>query len=353
MTHLTKLVARYDYPLPKKCIALSPAEPRERAKLLVYDRVSGRVAHDRFINLSRYLAPASLLVFNETKVLPARLRVCNQRGAPRELLFVDWRDGAARMLSAKRLTVSSRLECGPLVLRVVKKTGQYYYLKVFWRNGIKAEQALTLTELQRFLLKHGEAPLPPYLKRTKLSPGQLRQKYQAVFAKNIGAIAAPTASLHFSNELLENLKNVGHHLAFITLHVGLGTFARLTEDNVNKGELHQEFFEIKPAAAASINRAKTTGQKVVAVGTTVTRALESAARAGGVAAGTGQTRLFIRPGYQFKIIDQLVTNFHVPGSSLMMLVAALIGRTKLLSIYRQAAQKDYRFFSFGDGMLLR
>jgi len=203
-------------------------------------------------------------------------------------------------------------------------------------------------DVQKVFMQYGETPIPPYIKNTKLSETQLREKYQTVFAKNTGSVAAPTASLHFTEELLEKLKQQGIQIEFVTLHVNLGTFSPLTEEALKTGKLHKEWYEISEKTAKALMKAKQEGRHIIAVGTTAVRTLEQSEGK----AGEGETRLFIRPGDKFKFIDGMITNFHVPKSSLLMLVSAFVGREKLFELYGEAMKKDFRFFSFGDGMLL-
>ncbi|TRZ52551.1 tRNA preQ1(34) S-adenosylmethionine ribosyltransferase-isomerase QueA, partial [bacterium] len=201
---------------------------------------------------------------------------------------------------------------------------------------------------QKIFQKYGETPIPPYIKNTKLSEMQLREKYQTVFAKKTGSVAAPTASLHFTEELLEKLKKQGIQIEFVTLHVNLGTFSPLTEEALKTGKLHKEWYEISEKTAEALIKAKKEGRPIIAAGTTTVRTLEQLEGK----AGAGETRLFIRPCDKFKFIDGMITNFHVPKSSLLMLVSAFVGREKLFELYDEAMKKDFRFFSFGDGMLL-
>jgi S-adenosylmethionine:tRNA ribosyltransferase-isomerase len=226
--------------------------------------------------------------------------------------------------------------------------------KIFFEVLGKEDKIYTLrpsfpvSDVQKVFTKYGETPIPPYIKNSGLSETQLREKYQTVFAKRTGSVAAPTASLHFTNRLLEKLQKQGIQIEFVTLHVNLGTFAPLTEEAVESGKLHKEWYEVPAKTAIALAKAKKEGRPIIAVGTTAVRTLEQSEGK----TGSGETRLFIRPGYEFKFVDGMVTNFHVPKSSLLMLVASFIGREKLFELYAEAINRDFRLFSFGDGMLV-
>jgi S-adenosylmethionine:tRNA ribosyltransferase-isomerase len=225
---------------------------------------------------------------------------------------------------------------------VAEKEGQFYFFK----------SDFPVNQIKSVLQKYGQTPLPPYIKNSKLTEAQRRKEYQSVFAKQGLSVAAPTASLHFTKRLISKLKKQGIEVKFVTLNVNLGTFAPLKQENLNSGKLHSETYEVDKKTAADLNAAKKKGKKIIAVGTTVIRTLESAAKNNKLVNLSGQTRLFIQPGYNFKFIDGCITNFHVPKSSLMMLISALVGRKKLLSLYQKAIKQKLRFFSFGDGMLI-
>jgi S-adenosylmethionine:tRNA ribosyltransferase-isomerase len=330
----------YDYTLPEKNIALTPAEPRDSAKLLVYDPLSERVETSTFAHLAEYLPRGALLVCNDTKVFPARIHVKRTSGGIVELLCTK-RLGTHvfEAIGNRRIKKDERLHIAHHTLVCTKTSDVYTF-----------ESPLPNHELFE---KYGETPIPPYLKNTSLKEASLRERYQSIFARDEGSIAAPTASLHITPHVLTSLKQGGIEIKNVTLHVNLGTFAPLTEEALERGELHEESYTIPSEAAASINRAKKEGRPILALGTTVLRTLESAANEDGTVEETsGTTRLFIRPGYRFRVVSGLITNFHVPRSSLMMLVAALVGREKLLNLYEIAKREDFRFFSFGDGMLV-
>ena len=314
------------------------------AKLLIYNRQTNRIYCDRFINLTRYLPKNSVLVFNDTKVLPARISVKKETGGKAGIFYLKTDGDLIKAMTDRNLKINSRVYIkAKLYFTVESKEGKYFFLRPSF--GAK--------KIYPVLKKYGTTPIPPYIKNSPLSEQKLREKYQAVFAKIGGAVAAPTASLHFTNRLLKKLKKSGIAVKFLTLHVNLGTFAPLTEGQLESGKLHEEEFLISESAADFLNRAKKGGRKIIAVGTTAARALESAAdKKGKLSAGSGKTDIFIKEGHRFKFIDGLITNFHVPKSSLLMLAAALISREKILELYQEAIIKKFKFFSFGDGMLI-
>lgn len=337
--------AAYDFKAPAQLIATAPASPRDAARLLAYEPVSGRVDIETFRQLTSHLERGTVLVLNETKVIPARLVLTKPTGGLARVLYLRTVGREIEVLSDRKLAIGERLQlaAGKSFL-VTGQSGSTFTLR----------PSFSLGQLQPVMDRLGQTPLPPYLRHTALTEAERRRGYQTIFARVRGSVAAPTASLHFSPRLLAALRRAGVELRLVTLHVGLGTFAPLTTPQLRSGELHAEQYQVPASTAAAINRARREGWPVVAVGTTVCRALESAADGRGrVRAGRGETRLFIRPGYRFKVVDGLITNFHVPRSSLMMLVAALIGRAELLRLYQLAVRKGLRLFSFGDGMLVK
>lgn len=342
---LEDILQLYHYEVPARLIARKPATPRDAARLLIYDKKADSIEEDTFSNIYQYLPDGALLVFNDTKVLPARLLASKISGGKVELLYLSREKGGLVrvMIGGKVVPGDSLLLADNISFQVVQKDGKYALLKP---NFIESR-------LFSVLKKYGKTPLPPYIKNPLLSEALIRREYQTVFARRAGSVAAPTASLHFTKGLMSRLKRRGYGVEYITLHVNLGTFAPLTEEHIQSARLHTEDFSITPKAAAAINKAKKEGRPIIAVGTTVVRALESVAHNDRVAPGEGSTSIFIRDSYRFRIISGLVTNFHVPGSSLMMLVSALTGREKLLELYAYAKKKKFRFFSFGDGMLIR
>ncbi|MDP2909532.1 MAG: tRNA preQ1(34) S-adenosylmethionine ribosyltransferase-isomerase QueA [bacterium] len=340
---------KYDLDLPEGLIAKEPAVPRDRAQLLVYNKKENKIFWDTFLNIDKYLPKDSVLVFNETKVLPARIILNKETGGRVEILYLNKKDNLIKVLADRELKIGSALFLkDKKMFETIRQDKNIYWLK-----------PVVSGDVFKIFERYGIMPIPPYIKNTTLSEGELRKKYQAVFAKNLGSSAAPTASLHFTNRLLEKLKRLGFDIRFITLHVGLGTFAPLTEENIKKGKLHKEYYEIDEKTFSFLRKSKERGRPVVAVGTTVARALEAGFASpkpplGGAKAGgfSGETDLFIWEGYKFKAIDGLVTNFHLPKSSLLMLVSAFMGRENVLKCYKKAIEKKLKFYSFGDGMLI-
>lgn len=338
------ILDQYDYVLPPGQIGLRPARPRDQARLLVTNREGRVIASDRFVHLPQYLPSRAVLVFNDTKVLPARLRVTKPTGGKADMLYLSHDRTTITALSDRRLDPGWTLEVSPTVrLRVVSHTGAQYRL----------QPSTSISTFLRLLQHDGRTPLPPYLRHSPLSERERRIMYQTVFARRPGSAAAPTASLHFTPRLMRALRRHGVKIEFVTLHVGLGTFAPVTTEHLRTKTLHHEHFEIAPGVASRLNKAKREGRPIIAVGTTVARTLESASRRGSLSRLQGETDLFIQPGYRWSVVDGLITNFHVPKSSLMMLVASLMGRQHLLDVYRDAIKKKFRFFSFGDGMLIQ
>jgi S-adenosylmethionine:tRNA ribosyltransferase-isomerase len=342
---LPAILAGYDYPFSPKSVALVPAQPRDSAKLYIYNKSTQLSRYATFRNLSEYLPKNALLVFNDTKVIPARLFARTHEGEKVELFITGFSEGSqeARVLSNRKCAEGDVLtiEDGSTVIVLAKE-------------GKESRVALSEnTSWNDVLQRYGTTPIPPYLHETPLSEKELRKEYQTVFAKYDGSVAAPTASLHFTERVLDSLAAAGIERAFVTLHVNLGTFAPLTAEHIETGKLHQEWFRVPDETVEKIERAFREGRPIIPVGTTSLRTIESAFSANGVCEQqVGTTRLFIQPGYHFKLATGLITNFHVPRSSLMMLVAAFIGRDELLRLYADAQERDFSFFSFGDGMLL-
>jgi S-adenosylmethionine:tRNA ribosyltransferase-isomerase len=334
-----------DYHLPPALIAQEPAPRREAARLLVMDRACEGVEHAVVTDLPRLLPP-SLFVFNDTKVIPARLLGTKPSGGRFELLLVErLQDGhsAQRWLCMGRPLKSLRgtLRVGALELELGARQGEALI-----------EVTLRAPDVEAALEEAGQMPLPPYIAR---QPAQAdRERYQTVFARAPGAVAAPTAGLHFGDELLQALERAGHQRAFVTLHVGPGTFAPLSVDDLREHPMHHEHYEISAETADAIARARREGRPVVAVGTTVVRTLEASLRKHGVVtAGRDATNLFLYPPTEIRAIDSLVTNFHLPRSTLLALVMAFAGIEPTRHAYRAAVQGAYRFFSYGDAMLIR
>lgn len=337
----------FDFHLPEELIAQVPLEDREASRLMVLDKETGKLQHDVFSHITEYIKPGDCLVLNDTKVLPARLYGSKEgTGAKIEVLLLKQEhDDVWETLvkPAKRIKEGSTIVFGDGKLSAVC-TGVLEHggrILEFKYDGIFYE----------ILEKLGEMPLPPYIKE------QLddQDRYQTVYARERGSAAAPTAGLHFTEDLLEKLKGMGVHIAFITLHVGLGTFRPVSVDDIDSHEMHSEFYQMTEGTARLLNDVKEKGGKIITVGTTSTRTLETiASRNDGVfKEENGWTNIFIYPGYEFKGIDAMITNFHLPKSTLIMLISALAGREHVLHAYETAVEEKYRFFSFGDAMFIK
>ena len=333
------------FELPEELIAQDPLEDRLDSRLLVLDKQTGETTHHTFRDLESFLKPGDCLVLNNTRVIPARLLgIREETGAHVEVLLLKRRENdiwETLVKPGKKCRPGTVLSFGggTLKAKVLETVEEGNRLIQFSYNGI----------FEEVLDRLGEMPLPPYITH-KLKD---KNRYQTVYAKYEGSAAAPTAGLHFTNELLKCLKEKGIHLAYVTLHVGLGTFRPVKEEDVLKHHMHAEYYEITEDTAALINRTAWEGGNIICVGTTSCRTIESAADENGIVmAGSGNTDIFIYPGYQFKILDGLITNFHLPESTLVMLVSALAGREQVLKAYKEAIDQRYRFFSFGDCMLV-
>jgi S-adenosylmethionine:tRNA ribosyltransferase-isomerase len=338
-------VKDFDYKLPEELIAQDPLADRSASRLMVLDKKTGEIEHHNFKEITRYLSPGDCLVLNNTKVIPARLfGVKEGTEAKIEILLLKRRENdiwETLVKPGKKAKPGTKINFGDGLLKgvVIDVVDEGNRLIQFQYKGI----------FEEILDKLGQMPLPPYITH------QLKDKnrYQTVYAKHDGSAAAPTAGLHFTPELLKEIEQKGVSVAEVTLHVGLGTFRPVKVENVLEHHMHSEFYQITQEAADKINAAKTAGKKVVSVGTTSTRTLESAADEKGIlTAKSGWTDIFIYPGYRFKVIDALITNFHLPQSTLVMLVSALAGREHILDAYRIAVEERYRFFSFGDAMFI-
>jgi len=331
------------YDLPEERIAQTPVEPRDHSRLMVIHRDTGEIEHRHFYDIIDYLNPGDCLVINETKVIPARLYGERPTGGAVEVLLLKqlgpkrWetlvRPGKKLKPGAEVRFGDGRLKC-----RVLETTDVGGRIVEFECEG-SFEAALDAL---------GEMPLPPYI-HEKL---QDRDRYQTVYAKQDGSAAAPTAGLHFTPELMDRIREKGVDIVPVLLHVGLGTFRPVKVENIEEHEMHSEYFEVTRQAADRVNAARERGGRIVAVGTTSVRTLESAAEDGRLVAKRGDTSIFIKPGYRFQLVDALITNFHLPGSTLIMLVSALWDRERILEAYRIAVEQEYRFFSFGDAMLI-
>ncbi|MFN7500098.1 MAG: tRNA preQ1(34) S-adenosylmethionine ribosyltransferase-isomerase QueA [Dolichospermum sp.] len=349
-------LSSYDYELPLRLIAQNPAVPRDSSRLLVVNSLKNPhsipVSHHIFRDLPELLQPGDLLVMNNTKVIPARLYGCKSTGADIEVLLLEERRHncwLALVKPGKRFKIGSEI--------------------IFTAGGEENQQILRATVVEsdpqtggrllqfdlppevplvQVLGKFGEIPLPPYITASTAA----NEQYQTVYAQEEGAIAAPTAGLHFTPELLEKLRVCGINQAFITLHVGVGTFRPVEVEDVTTHAMHEEWIEVSADTVEQIRATQAAGGRIIAVGTTVVRALEGAAQLGDLQPFMGKTNLFIYPGYKWQVVEGLITNFHLPRSSLLMLVSALIGREMLLDIYQKAIASEYRFYSFGDAMVI-
>lgn len=336
----------FDYDLPKELIAQTPLKDRSASRLLVLNKRTGEIVHEHFTSIIDYLHKGDVLVLNDTKVIPARLiGLKEETGAVIELLLLkDLGNDTWECLSkpAKRLKIGTVVTFGNGELKgevVAKYDEGLTHVKLLY-NGI----------LMEILDKLGTMPLPPYI-HEKLDD---QSRYQTVYAKNLGSAAAPTAGLHFTKELLQKIEKKGIIITYVTLHVGLGTFRPVEVENVLEHHMHSEFFVMSDDTAQILNKAKDDGRRIIAVGTTSTRTLEAVAGSnnGRFRATSSNTDIFIYPGYEFKGIDCLITNFHLPKSTLVMLVSALAGRENILNAYKEAIKENYRFFSFGDAMFI-
>ena len=346
------LLSEFDYNLPKELIAQMPADKRENSRMLVLDRHAQTITHKHFYDIVDIIDKNSLLVLNNTKVMPARLYgVKEETGAKIEIFLLKQLDGKKWETLIKP---SKRVKEGTIVkisdelsARTLERTEE---------DGGWIVELIYEGNVLDVLHRNGNIPLPPYIER-KMQTDEIKkldfERYQTVYAKDEGSVAAPTAGLHFTEEILEKLKNKGVEIAYVTLNVGLGTFRPVKCENILEHKMHSETFEISQETADIINKAKTSGKKIIAVGTTTVRTLETAyQKYGEIKACHDESRLFIYPPYEFKVIDNLITNFHLPKSTLLMLVSALAGKDLIFRAYEEAIKNKYRFFSYGDCMYI-
>ncbi len=348
----------YDYSLPQENIAQHPADAREDSKLLILHRESGKREHGHFHQIIDLLSPGDLLVVNNTKVFPARLHGRKESGGKVEIFLLSYpaekplegkekrAEVTALIKSSKRPKPGSRLLLGPDLNATV--------IQLLDGGKVKIELSYSCDkELSTLLEDHGQVPLPPYINRKEGTTEEDRRRYQTVYAQQPGAVAAPTAGLHFSEELLQAIDEKGVKITEVTLHVGHGTFAPVRCEDIRDHNIHQEYVSITRESADTINKVRENGGKIWAVGTTTVRTLEFMCdRKGKVQAGDDWCGLYILPGYTYKVVDNLITNFHLPESSLLFLVSALYGRERLMESYREAITMDYRFYSYGDAMVI-
>lgn len=336
------LVTDFDYDLPQELIAQHPMEPRDHSRLLVVDKKTGEIEHKHFYDLVNYLKAGDVLVFNDTRVIPARLHGTKDTGAHVEVFLLTRRDATdweVLVRPGKKLQVGAKINFSDeLSCEVIEHTDFGGRVVRFKYDGI----------FEEILDRLGETPLPPYI----TAPLEDKERYQTVYNRERGSAAAPTAGLHFTKELLQKIKDIGCEEVFVTLHVGLGTFRPVSEAKIEDHKMHKEFYTVSQEAADAVNKAKAEGRRIIAVGTTAVRTLEAAGADGQLHAGSSWTNIFIYPGYKFRLVDDLVTNFHLPQSTLLMLVSTLSTREIMLQTYKKAVEEKYRFFSFGDAMFI-
>lgn len=354
--------ADFDYALPSELVAQTPAPRRDESRLLVLERKTRRLAHRNFRNILEYLRPGDVLVLNNSRVIPARLRGVNSRtGGQFEILLLEensLNDWWVMLRPGKRARTGTEII---LHDRAGKLANVHAAVTDINEEGHRRLQFSGTKNISEELDALGEIPLPPYITRENsrdLAKDNIR--YQTVYAESAGSVAAPTAGLHFTEKLLAEIRAMGVHVCFVTLHVGLGTFAPVKTETLSHHNMHEERYEVSEETARCVNDAKTSGRRVIAVGTTTVRVLEGVAArdSGRLIAGSGRTRIFIYPPYDFQMVDALLTNFHLPRSTLLMLVSAFSapgetrGREMILSAYAEAVRERYRFFSYGDAMLI-
>jgi S-adenosylmethionine:tRNA ribosyltransferase-isomerase len=337
------LLSDFDYFLPEELIAQHPCAPRDHSRLLVLDKNTGTTCHQHFYDLPDYLNAGDTLVFNDTRVIPARLiGAKTETGGKVEIFLLNRTSGdqwEALVKPGKKARPGAIIEFSDeLSCEIMETTDFGGRIVRFIFDGI----------FEEILDKLGHTPLPPYIKEELAD----KERYQTVYARERGSAAAPTAGLHFTKELMSRIQEKGINLAFVTLHVGLGTFRPVNTDDITNHVMHREYYSVSPEAAQLINKTKEQGGRVIAIGTTAIRTLETAAMNGILEAKSGWTEIFIYPGYHFKMIDAAVTNFHLPKSTLLMLISAMAGQENVLAAYKVAVDQQYRFFSFGDAMLI-
>lgn len=336
----------FNFNLPENLIAQNPIEKRDDSKMLIMNRETGGIEHKRFYDISENLESGDTLVLNDTKVIPARLYgKKKETGGKVEVLLVAEKEDKTWLVMARP---AKKMKVGT---KILFKEGLLEGVVTEEREeGLRVVKFHYTGDFYEVLDQLGEMPLPPYIGETLQNP----DRYQTIYSKNRGSVAAPTAGLHFTKNVMQALNDKGINIVYITLHVGLGTFKPVEADNILDHKMHSEFYHINDEVADIINETKCSGKKVIAVGTTSCRTLESIAGVDGkIEAGSGWTDIFIYPGYKFKGIDGLITNFHLPKSTLIMLVSAFAGRDNTMKAYREAIEKEYRFYSFGDAMFIK
>ena len=332
----------FDFELPKELIAQHPTKERTHSRLLALEKTTGTTQDLHFPDIVNFLNPGDLLVFNNTKVIPARLFGQKSTGGKVEVFIerlLDDNSAIAFLKTSKRPQLGMPIYFDDLILKPTARKGMFYL--------VETQDNTSLTELMD---NYGHMPLPPYIQREDELDD--KDRYQTVYAQEKGAVAAPTAGLHFDKSLLQQIKEKGVNTAFVTLHVGAGTFQPVKADSIDDHIMHKEWLQVTDEVAELVKQTRAKGNKVIAVGTTAVRCLETAAKDGEIQSYTGDTNIFIYPGYQFKVVDSLLTNFHLPESTLIMLVSAKCGRENTLKAYQHAVEKEYRFFSYGDAMFI-
>ena len=333
----------FDFYLPDDLIAQFPAKERSASRLLRLDGKTGKLADEKFIDLPEFIAPGDLLVFNNTKVIKARLAGSKATGGQIEALIervIDTQHALAHIKSSRSPKPGSKLLfADAFEAEVIERQDDLFLIKI-----------LSNRDLLDLLDQYGSLPLPPYIEHD--ADAHDDERYQTVYAEQPGAVAAPTAGLHFDEAMLERLKVHGVNIAYVTLHVGAGTFQPVRVDNISEHKMHSELYSVPEETVALIKATQAQGKKVTAIGTTSMRALESAARSGELMAGSGDTDIFVTPGYEFKVVERILTNFHLPKSTLLMLVSAFAGLEHIQQAYQHAIAQKYRFFSYGDAMLI-
>ena len=333
----------FDYNLPERLIAQTPATPRSSSRLLVYDKKTDKTYHKHFYDLCDFLSPGDVLVRNNTKVLPARMFAKTEHGGKVEILLLKRFD-----LNEWEVLVKPGKKAKPGAKLTISSDLSLEVLKTYDESGSRRVKFIYDGVFEDIISKLGEMPLPPYITK-KLED---KNRYQTVYAEKDGSAAAPTAGLHFTPELLKKIEDMGVEIVDVLLHVGLGTFRPVKEENILEHHMHKEYYEISKESADKINKAKREGRRIIAVGTTSVRTLESVADENGIVKEQkGYTEIFIYPPYKFKCVDALITNFHLPKSTLLMLVSCFSSREKIIELYNEAVKEEYRFFSFGDACL--
>lgn len=333
----------FDFYLPDTLIAQHPTAERSASRMLYLDGSNGSLADKMFVDFPNHIKAGDLLVFNDTRVIKARLFGHKHTGGNVEVLI-------ERVINQHTVYAHVRASRSPKIGSLIKLSEAFDAEVTARHDDLFELRFLSETSVLDLLEQYGALPLPPYI--THAATSEDEERYQTVYAKNLGAVAAPTAGLHFNNSIIDQIKAKGIDIAYVTLHVGAGTFQPVRVDNIHEHKMHSELYDISQQTVDLINQTKARGGKVTAIGTTAMRALESAARYGELKANQGETDIFITPGYQFKVVDRLFTNFHLPKSTLLMLVSAFGGMENIKRAYQHAIQQEYRFFSYGDAMLI-